>query len=183
MILPEEKLTLKDGRTVIIRTPEEKDAQALLDYLKKTAGETDFLIRYPEEITFTLESEYNIINSTRESEDSAWFTVFEGDRVVGNCTFSPIGSQMKFRHRCSIAIALEQSYCSCGLGAVLFERAIDTARKIGYEQIELGVFEDNDRGRALYKKMGFEEYGRIPHAVRLKDGSYKDEITMVLFLQ
>ncbi len=182
MIIPEEKLTLKDGRTVTVRSPEEKDAQALLDYLNKTSEETHFLIRYPEEINFTLESEYQIINSTRESEDSAWFTVFEGDRVVANCTFAPSGYQMKLRHRCNIAIAIELDYCSCGLGSVLFERAIDTARKMGYEQIELGVYEDNDRGLALYKKMGFKEYGRIPRAFKLKDGTYIDEITMVLFL-
>ncbi len=182
MIIPEEKLALKDGRTVTVRSPEEKDAQALLDYMHKTSEETHFLVRYPEEITFTLESEKQIINSTRESDNSAWFTVFEGDRVIANCTFAPAGYQMKLRHRCSIAIAIELAYCGCGLGAALFERAIDTARKIGYEQIELGVYEDNDRGRALYKKMGFEECGKAPRAFRLKDGTYIDEINMVLFL-
>ena len=34
----------------------------------------------------------------------------------------------------------------------------------------------------LYEKLGFREWGREPHAFKLKDGSYRDEIQMVLFL-
>lgn len=62
------------------------------------------------------------------------------------------------------------------------ERGIDFAKKAGFEQLELGVFADNDRALCLYKKMGFEEIGRIPRAFRLPDGSYIDEITMVKML-
>ena len=32
------------------------------------------------------------------------------------------------------------------------------------------------------QKLGFREWGREPHAFKLKDGSYRDEIQMVLFL-
>ena len=70
----------------------------------------------------------------------------------------------------------------CGLNPFLMERGIDFAKKAGFEQLELGVFADNDRALCLYKKMGFEEIGRIPRAFRLPDGSYIDEITMVKML-
>ena len=43
-----EKL-LKNGKTAIFRSPTEADAHEMVEYLCKTAGETDFLIGYPEE--------------------------------------------------------------------------------------------------------------------------------------
>ena len=34
--------TLKDGRSALIRSPREDDAQAVLEALRKVSGETDF---------------------------------------------------------------------------------------------------------------------------------------------
>ena len=47
-----------------------------------------------------------------------------------------------------------------------------------YEQLELGVFDDNKRAQALYKKHGFEVWGCSKNAYKLKDGTYRDEIIM-----
>ena len=43
------------GKELILRNPEESDAERLLSYLKTTSMETPYLIREPEEITLTLE--------------------------------------------------------------------------------------------------------------------------------
>ena len=56
--------------------------------------------------------------------------------------------------------------------------SLDQAKANGYEQVELGVYSDNDRARHMYKKMGFKEYGMNPRAFKLKDGTYRDEIIM-----
>lgn len=40
---------LKDGRPAILRSANENDAEAFVDYMKKSTGETDFLLRTPEE--------------------------------------------------------------------------------------------------------------------------------------
>ena len=42
------------GKELILRNPEESDAERLLSYLKTTSRETPYLIREPEEITLTL---------------------------------------------------------------------------------------------------------------------------------
>ena len=65
-----------------------------------------------------------------------------------------------------------------GIGSVLMEAAIRQAGALGYEQLELGVFSDNDRARRLYHKFGFEEWGVTKRAFRLDDGTYRDEIIM-----
>ena len=67
-------------------------------------------------------------------------------------------------------------------GRQLMEYAIENARKTELEQLKLGVFDDNVAAIRLYEKLGFREWGREPHAFKLKDGSYRDEIQMVLFL-
>ena len=182
MKIEEEKITLKDGRNLTLRSAEEKDAQTMLDYIVKTAEETHFLVRYPEEISMDLEREKKIISDNLEAEDSIWFTVFDGDKAVGNCSISRHRNHIKLKHRCDFAIAIEQAYCGQGLGTILMTKAIDKARELGFEQMELGAYADNENGLALYKKMGFQEMGRNLRAFKMKDGTYIDEINMILFL-
>lgn len=182
MRIQEETIIIKDGRSLTLRSAEEKDAETMLDYVRKTAEETHFLIRYPEEISDDLEREKKIINDNLESEDSVWFTVFDGEKAVGNCSISRHRNHIKLRHRCDFAIAIEKDYCGLGLGTILMEKACKKASEMGFEQIELGVYADNDKGIALYRKMGFEEMGRNIKAFKLKDGSYIDEINMIKFL-
>jgi hypothetical protein len=42
MKIAEEMLTLNDGRTLVLRSAEEKDAVTMLDYIKQTAEETHY---------------------------------------------------------------------------------------------------------------------------------------------
>ena len=69
MLIQNKKFKLKDGRYAILRSPREDDAPALLDYLITTVGETDFLIRYPEECRLSEEQERERIRDARESKD------------------------------------------------------------------------------------------------------------------
>ena len=46
-------ITLKDGRTCVIRNGMEQDAEAVLSNYILTHSQTDFLMTYPEETTFT----------------------------------------------------------------------------------------------------------------------------------
>lgn len=56
------------------------------------------------------------------------------------------------------------------------------AKANGFEQLELGVFEDNTEAIHIYEKFGFQKYGVQPRAFKLKDGTYRDEIIMVKML-
>ena len=49
MIIEEAKFKLKDGREAVLRSPKEEDVESTLEYLVISAGETDFILRYPEE--------------------------------------------------------------------------------------------------------------------------------------
>lgn len=64
------KLVLKDKREVFVRQLNAGDAEAMLVYLQKTAQETHFLMRLPEEAVYTLENERKILQNTRESKQT-----------------------------------------------------------------------------------------------------------------
>ena len=52
----------------------------------------------------------------------------------------------------------------------------------GTEILELTVVEENERGRALYEKFGFETVAKIPDAYKLKNGTYQNKIFMQKYL-
>lgn len=48
-IFEEKKEPLKNGQTDILKSPCIEDTEKLLNYITKVCGETDYLLRYPEE--------------------------------------------------------------------------------------------------------------------------------------
>jgi putative acetyltransferase len=62
------------------------------------------------------------------------------------------------------------------------EYLIDHARAHGLIRIELYTRDDNMRGRALYESLGFVLEGVRRKFVRLEDGTFVDDLTMVRFL-
>lgn len=178
MKLTEKNITLKDGTSCVLRSPGPEDAKAMLDLLKDASLETYFLLRYPEEWTMTEEQERKWLQDTLDSKNEVMINAVIDGELAGNAGISCIGDLTKMRHRASFAVAVREKFWHRGLGSVLTEEVLRAAKDLGYEQVELGVFEDNLRAEALYKKFGFEEWGRMKNAFKLKDGTYRDEIQM-----
>lgn len=172
------EVELKDGTRCVLRSPNEQDAESMIEYLKITSDETHFMIRYPEEITITIEEEKKILNENLKSDRYIMIAAFLDGELAGNASISCVGDHIKLRHRAVFGISIKEKYWNNGIGNVLFEEIIKQAKLIGYEQIELGVFKDNKKGQALYKKHGFEVWGSSKNAYKLKDGTYRDEIIM-----
>ena len=172
---------LKDGREVLLRSPERGDAQAMLDYMRVTSGETHFMARYPEECPTDVQWEYDFLDRITPHAKSFMLVAILDGELVGGCSVMAVSGHIKTRHRGSLGISVEQKAWG-GLGTAMIEAALRQAKENGFEQVELGVFEDNPRARHLYEKLGFQEQGRTLRAFRLKDGTYRDEIQMVKFL-
>ena len=69
-----------------------------------------------------------------------------------------------------------------GIGRVLMESCIDCARRAGYAQLELEVVAGNERAVSLYRRAGFEEYGRNPRGYRSAAAGYQELVHMRLEL-
>ena len=180
MIIREFEFTLKDGRKALIRSPKEEDIQGMLDYLYKSAEETDFVLRYPEECSrYTVEGEKELFERINSSETEAMLVCIVEGKVAGNCQIT-WNNRIKTRHRASVAIALLKEYWNQGIGTRLFQELIKIAENNeNILQMELEFIEGNTRARALYEKMGFMITGVGINAVRLKDGTLLNEYHMI----
>ena len=180
MTIQEFEYTLKDGRKALIRSPKEEDIQGMLDYLYKSAEETDFVLRYPEECSrYTVEGEKELFERINSSETEAMLVCIVEGKVAGNCQIT-WNNRIKTRHRASVAIALLKEYWNQGIGTRLFQELIKIAENNeNILQMELEFIEGNTRARALYEKMGFRITGVGINAVRLKDGTLLNEYHMI----
>lgn len=182
MIFEEKTITLKDGRTAVLRSPCTEDAEKMLHYIKKSCGETEYLARYPEEWNTTVEQEEAWISRMRSSPDTIAIACYIDGNVAGNCEISFM-SGMKTSHRAAVAIAIRKDYWNLGIGSAMFEELIAAARDRGTAIIELEFIEGNDRARRLYENFGFRIVAEKPNAFRLRDGSYRKEIFMQKYLR
>ncbi len=171
---------LKDGRTAIIRSPKDEDIQGTLDYLYKSAGETDFLLRYPEECgKYTPEGEKALFDRMSASDNETMLVCIVDGIVAGNCQVTWT-KNIKTKHRATVAIALCKDYWNLGIGTRFFQELIRIAEaNEDITQMELDFVEGNSRARALYEKMGFRISGVKPNAIKLKDGTMLAEYSMI----
>ncbi len=179
MVFKEKEFQLKDGRTALLRSPCEEDAAEMLQFIRTASGETDFLMRYPEEwAETTLVQEIAFIHADYCNPNGMMISCIVDGRIAGSCQIS-FRTGLKDRHRASVAIALLKEFWNLGIGTRMFEELFRVARDRGVRQIELDFIEGNSRARALYEKMGFRITGVKPDAIRLKDGTYLNEYMML----
>ncbi len=181
MIFKDEEYEI-GGRKVLLRSAKENEEEAkmLVDYLKTVCGESNFLLVNPDEVKYTTEGELEFIKDMNESKEKMLILAFVDGEYAGNCSFSRPGTSRRMAHRADIGIALFQKYTGFGVGKLMMERMSDKIKELGYEQAELTVVGGNDRAYHLYESLGFRECGRIPEANRYDDGTYSDDIHMVL---
>ena len=174
------EFALKDGRTAVLRSVCDDDIQGMLDYLYVSSGETEFLLRYPEECgKYTPEGEKELFDKMNASETDAMLTCVVDGKIAGNCHIG-WSKSIKTKHRANVAIALLKEFWNQGIGTKMFEEMIRIAESNpDIIQMELDFIEGNSRARSLYEKMGFRITGVRPDAIRLKDGTLLNEYSMV----
>ena len=177
MIFKEKEITLKNGKKAILQSPIESDAEQLLNMIKQACGETDYLTRYPEEWSITVEQEQRWINNFAVAESGVCIVCYINGIIAGNCQIN-FGCGIKTKHSATIGISILKDYWGLGIGSAMFEEMIEIAKERGVEIIELGVIESNERALKLYEKYGFKIVRKRPNAFILKDGTMQSEIYM-----
>ena len=178
MKFAEREIKLKDGRTCVLKPNFPEYAAEMIEFMKKTAGETEYLLRYPDEVSFTVEKEKEILGNILEDPYHIMMIAVVDGKPAGNGSVSGIGTKRKIQHRCTLAIALYEEFWGLGIGSAMIKYLSELAAGIGWKQLDLEVVADNERAQALYRKCGFVESGRRHNALRFDDGTYHDEILM-----
>lgn len=165
-------------KELILRKPEESDAEAIIDYLKTVYGETRFLAKEPEEITFSAEDERNFIKRVNNSRTGIMLLGFLDGEMAGSCSLSDMGA-MRFAHRAELSVALFRRFTGLGIGRFMVETLLKIAKETGLEQVTLEVAKENVRAVSLYKKLGFNVFGEFPKNMKYKDGTYSTTLWMM----
>jgi RimJ/RimL family protein N-acetyltransferase len=149
MVINDIYFDLKDGRKAVLRSPKEEDAESTLEYLRISAGETNYILRYPEECDkYTLEGEKKLFQQMNESPNEAMIMCIVDGRVVGNCQIKFL-TNMKTKHRANVAIALISEFWNQGIGTRMFRSLLED---FSNEKITLN---SSPFGVAFYKAIGF----------------------------
>lgn len=171
-------IRLKDGRECVLRNGVEKDGRASVALFDLTHGQTDFLTTYPEENHQTAEEEARFLREKTESADEIEIVAEVGGVLAGSAGISRVGEKKKLRHRAEFGVSVDRNYWGLGIGRALTEACVDCARSAGYAQLELEVVAENARAAALYRSVGFVEYGRNPRGFRSRLTGWQEVVLM-----
>jgi RimJ/RimL family protein N-acetyltransferase len=172
-------ITLKDGRACLLRHGVKADGQAELDIFRLCHEQTDNLLTYPDEITFTAEEEGEFLQKKADSDNEIEILAVLDGKVVGTAGIEQLSPKAKLRHRCDFGISVDQAYWGLGIGRALTEACIECAKEAGYEQIELEVVAENERAVEMYRRAGYIEYGRNPRSFKSRlTGDYQEIVHM-----
>lgn len=182
MLIESKEITLSNGKRIILRSAAGTDALSLCQHRYVTSGETYFMARYPEECSFDIADMEEKLIYIQNSTCDFMITAFLDNEVIGDLGVTRLRNHSKYCHRAYMGISIQKLYCNMGLGSTMVQCAVKQAKANGFEQLELGVFEDNAEAIHLYEKFGFRKYGKHPRAFKLKNGTYRDEVIMVKML-
>ena len=167
--------TAKDGRKVVLRAIRWEDLDDCTDFINSLVEEGAEILR---DTNVTREEEADWLGSrlARIEKRQLIGVVAEVDgKVIANSEVEKRGSFMS--HLGYLGIAIRKGYRGIGIGTKLIQTLINESKKMGLEILVLDVFEVNQPAKALYKKMGFKEVGRIPKGIH-KNGKYMDLVRM-----
>lgn len=172
------EITLKNGKIALLRNGMKADGQEALDHFNLTHGETDYLLSYPDENGMTAVEEGNFLTEKTDSGNEIEIVAIVDGKLVGMAGIDAVGSKDKLRHRAEFGIAIARAYWGLGLGRAMAEACVAVAKQAGYTQLELDVVAENESAVALYRKLGFVEYGRNPRGFHSRTSGYQEVVYM-----
>ena len=176
------QVILKNGAAACLRNGTAADGDAVWAVFQQTHAESDYLLSYPDENSFTAEQEGKFLKRKAESANEVEIIALVDGRVAGTAGVDAIGGKYKLRHRAEFGISVLKEYWGLGIGRALLDACIECAKRAGYAQLELTVVAENERAVAMYRRAGFVEFGRNPRGFNSRISGYQELVSMRLEL-
>lgn len=168
-------------KDLFIRKAVKEDAAALLEYMYKIGGESDYLTFGEGELNISLDSEETIIEDNLNSDNQLFLVAVIDGKIVGNLHFHS-GSRPRIKHSGEFGISVLKEYWGHGIGTELLKYMLDWAKSSKIiRKVNLRLRSDNERAFHLYSKLGFKIEGLITRDFFI-DGAYFDSIAMGLLI-
>jgi RimJ/RimL family protein N-acetyltransferase len=163
----------------VIRLPEMADAPVMRNFINTIVRENTYV---SSDRIQTLKSERAFVRGKLEEirhQDGVYLTAWVGKQLVGVAGIDRRGTSHKTQHLGLFGITVAKKFRAQGVGRQLMLACIDQAKQHvpGLRIIKLEVFAINAAALALYKKMGFKIYGRLPKGLLYKQ-KYEDDVLM-----
>lgn len=101
------------------------------------------------------------------------WVVEEDGRVIAYLSLRNFYGRPAYRVTAELAVYVHPDHQRKGIAATLLRKAIDTAPKLGLENLLAFVFAHNDPSVTLFRRFGFESWGSLPGVADL-DGRRVD---------
>lgn len=173
---------LAGGVELLVRNAVASDVRALRETMQRTHAQTDYLLSYPDEQSVDDEQEARSLVETERSDNEVELVAVVDGKIVGSAGVAAVGGRRKVVHRARFGISVLEEYWGMGIGRMLTDASIECARQAGYTQLELEVVADNERALSLYRRAGFEAYGRNPRGYHSTSVGYQELVHMRLEL-
>jgi GNAT superfamily N-acetyltransferase len=146
-----ETLTLKDGRTVVLRPIDRDDAEALMDLHTRLSPESQYYRFFGPKPTLTrVEAEYlAAVDFHRRFAIVAEETDDDGTRIVAVGRFD-----INEPNRAEAAIVVRDDYQGLGLGKAILERMRELGRGRGLEAFTAEILAENAKMIELLRTSG-----------------------------
>ena len=171
-------VNLKNGKIASLDWLKEDNLLEVVDALNRVIREGFYLFRNDE--IKDIKEERNWFKQSKK-EGMQYLLVRVDGRVVGGASIHP--QKYKRAHVAEYGIFICKGYRNQGLGTELTKTFIEIAKKQGIEILQLSVYATNKRAYGVYKKCGYEEYGRFTGDIKFSDGTFTDRILMERFLK
>lgn len=170
--------TSNSGRLITLRPPQNGDEQILYDFAREIEAEDTYILLNPRE-PVTMEEEMKYLSDILSRIRVNWqihYLIFHETRLIGSSQVSLQGRRKK--HLGSFGISLLKAYRHDGIGTKIASFILNEAKsKLHLSSVILECFASNLVACHLYQKLGFIEYGRLPHGLQYKD-TFDDAILM-----
>jgi RimJ/RimL family protein N-acetyltransferase len=165
--------------TITIRTADERDVLALIEYVAALRAERlPTIFRY--DSVPTVEQEIAFIRRFA-GKNAAFFVAVIVGRIVGN--LGVVAHQhAQTAHGANLGMSVLAPYRGQGIGSRLLDSVVAWAKRRSIRRLELEVLSNNPGARRLYERVGFVVEGCRRGAVEV-DGSFVDAVLMALDIE
>ncbi|MCA9275239.1 MAG: GNAT family N-acetyltransferase [Phycisphaerales bacterium] len=178
----EQRVTLGDGREVIMRHSRQGDAERVHAYICALGRSTDMILTYEDDLP-PIERIQSHIDMIPKGQFYSLVAIDpESGDVVGNASFR-FAVRKKLMHAAELGMGVLPSHQRVGLGSMMLNRAIEDMKSHPtIERLDLTVIASNTHAREMYLRAGFVEEGVKIRSLKQPDGTYDDEVVMGMWI-
>ncbi|WP_168122338.1 GNAT family N-acetyltransferase [Paenibacillus sp. HB172176] len=121
------------------------------------------------------------MEKARKSPNTWMYIVYDDETPIGVYTITQdSGALMRKTGRTAwISVLIgDKRYQGRGISKLMMQSIEEECRRLGFDAIELGVFDYNEKAKQLYRRSGYQEIGRNASFV-FYNGEWHDDIHLV----